>query len=452
MKSRYPKNDLNPQNRVGFHYYQDTIHYSQRDLQIWLPYLLDVGASWLVLTSETGRAIPESFITGLINAGISPIVQFQASLAKPPTAEEVSPLIEAYIHWGVKYIQFFDRPNARSAWPAGTWTQQDLVERFLDRYLPLANVVVRHGGCPVLPPLEPGVNFWDTAFLRSTLSAMERRKQSHILHSLVLSAYAWTLHHPLDWGKGGPECWPDARPYFTPADSQDQRGFHIFDWYEAITQAVLHRKLPIILLQSGLPAHPNQVTQKQILSAEYLEDIHKILQAAQNPLTSALPTSNNPESALLSPSFPSEVISSNFWLLAAESTSPYMNQAWFVDEEPALAIAEELAEFNPTVSKADFSPAFMDENFFKKITHPVNRYLLLPEDDLPQLGRWLTRLLPYIHKNNPTIGFSLEEASLAAHVMVAGDSRIFTDDHLDQLRKRGCKVERINENGITFAS
>ncbi|PKP01191.1 MAG: hypothetical protein CVU11_15960, partial [Bacteroidetes bacterium HGW-Bacteroidetes-6] len=41
----------------------------------------------------------------------------------------------------------------------------DLVERFLDRFLPLANQVVSEGAVPVMPALEPGGNYWDTAFL-----------------------------------------------------------------------------------------------------------------------------------------------------------------------------------------------------------------------------------------------------------------------------------------------
>src|SRR5574340_797115 len=45
--------------RLGFHYFPDTLHYTERDLQQWLPVLLDLGASWLVIRSDATRAIPE---------------------------------------------------------------------------------------------------------------------------------------------------------------------------------------------------------------------------------------------------------------------------------------------------------------------------------------------------------------------------------------------------------
>ncbi len=86
--------------RLGFHYFPDTLHYTERDLQLWLPILVELGANWLVIRSDTGRAIPESFITTLKQAGINPFIQFNLPLGKPPAMEEISPLIESYIHWG----------------------------------------------------------------------------------------------------------------------------------------------------------------------------------------------------------------------------------------------------------------------------------------------------------------------------------------------------------------
>ena len=63
----------------------------------------------------------------------------------------------------------FDRPNLRANWPAAAWAQSNLVERFLDVFQPLALAAVQAGLIPVFPPLEPGGDYWDTAFLRSCL-------------------------------------------------------------------------------------------------------------------------------------------------------------------------------------------------------------------------------------------------------------------------------------------
>ncbi len=245
-----------PSRKLGFHYFPDTLHYTERDLQTWLPLLMELGVGWLVLRSETSRAIPEPFITSLIKTGIQPVVQFPLPLSNPPDIKTLSPLVESYAGWGCGLIQFYDRPNQLESWQVNHWAQQDLVDRFLDRFLPLANLTVDSGATPLFPALEPGGNFWDTAFLRAALQSMERRKQSAVLDQLALAAYGWTFNRPLDWGSGGPERWPDARPYYTPPQSQDQRGLGIADWYNAICSAVIQKTCPILLFQTGLPEHP----------------------------------------------------------------------------------------------------------------------------------------------------------------------------------------------------
>jgi len=188
--------------RLGFHYFPDTLHYTDRDLQQWLPVLLDLGAGWLVLRSDIDRAIPESFITSLRKAGINPLIQFPMLLERLTSIAEIGPLIDAYTRWGVTHIQFYDRPNLRKSWFTGGWTQQELVERFLDRFLPLAERVVKENAVPVMPALEPGGNYWDTAFLRAALQSMERRGEKEILDSLALSAYAWTTGAPAGQNTG----------------------------------------------------------------------------------------------------------------------------------------------------------------------------------------------------------------------------------------------------------
>ena len=94
--------------RFGFHYFPDTLHYSERDLQIWLPLLKELQVGWVVLQSETRRAIPEGFLTGLIEAHIIPIIQFNATISKAPKIEETASLVDAYSRWGVRYLQIFD--------------------------------------------------------------------------------------------------------------------------------------------------------------------------------------------------------------------------------------------------------------------------------------------------------------------------------------------------------
>jgi hypothetical protein len=76
------------------------------------------------------------------------------------------------------------------------------VERFLIASF-RGNATQQNGMTPVLPPWKPGGSYWDTAFLRSALEALQRRNQTQLLQKLVLSAYAWTWEHSLNWGAAG---------------------------------------------------------------------------------------------------------------------------------------------------------------------------------------------------------------------------------------------------------
>jgi hypothetical protein len=416
--------------RLGFHYFQDTLHYTDRDLQTWLPLLEKIGVGWLILRSETSRAIPESFLSALVNKGIQPLIQFNLSLANSPEINNITDLIEAYTRWGVKYIQFFDRPNQRESWPAANWTQQDLVERFLDRFLPLAEVVVQAGCHPVFPALEPGGNFWDTAFLRAALQSMQRRKQTAIIEALVLAAYGWTYNRTLDWGAGGPERWPETRPYQTPPGSQNQRGFHIYDWYLATSLAVLQKPCPIIVLQAGLPNHPSRLQPEQIDS----ETLNNHALEIYNRIT----TQTNDSTIDDDINLPVNVLGCAFYVLAAEDDSEQSSLAWFNHQSALQPAAKIISKGFCLDSSTEILPGALNDNFLIKVVHPIQHYLLLnPEAQMD-------RYIPYIQEHRPTIGFSPDEALLAARVTLTGRDTPLTKVMSDRLTRTGVCIEVID--------
>ena len=63
--------------KVGFHYRLDSDHYSEKDLNLWVPRLIKLGASWVVLPAPTCRAIQEHFISELKREKIEPVLHFQ---------------------------------------------------------------------------------------------------------------------------------------------------------------------------------------------------------------------------------------------------------------------------------------------------------------------------------------------------------------------------------------
>lgn len=435
-----------PANRLGLHYFPDTVHYRETDLQTWLPVLQELGASWLVLRSELDRAIPESFLRGLKQARVEPVIQFSISLELLPDLKGIGTLLEVYGRWGARYVIFFDRPNARASWPAQSWAQQDLVERFLDRYVPLANMASQFGLNPVFPPLEPGGSYWDTAFLQTALQALQRRKQDLLLQNLVLAAYAWTgeglgSDGSLDWGAGGPLRWTNARPYQTPADSQDQRGFRIFDWYLSIVQSVLHEPRPVILLQAGLRGAPvdapDQAAGEEDRDAVYASITR--LQAGER-----VARGGGEDGDVLEP-MPASVISCNIWLLAAEASSPYSAQALFKDDgTPHPAAAAIQAWQRERVQKGTQAQDAQDR--------AIQHYLLLPGFEWGVSDWYLEVIRPFVKKHRPTVGFSAEEAVNAARVTVVGNVQNYSEDLLSRLTQAGCVVEQIIGDGTFIAT
>lgn len=431
-------------NRLGFHYYPDTLHYRDLDLTTWLPELTALGAGWLVVHSEAERAIPESFIKGLISAGIEPIVRFTFPLSVPTPPEAIRTILEAYARWKVRYVVFFDRPNLRSAWSTSAWAQQDLVERFLDRFIPLASLAVDLGLTPVMPPLQPGGDFWDTAFLRAALQSLERRKQQKLIDKLTLSAYAWTQGHSLNYGAGGPERWPEARPYFLPPDQEDQRGFRIHDWYVDIAQAVLLKRCPVILFQAGAEVDPQQMTGRALPeNDESLFSVAALLKGANAP------DPTNPEE-MVEP-LGNEVLCGNFWLLAAAEDSPFAEQAWFPPDQHPQPIVTQLREFAISQTAVVVNPGLNSRKTIRG-AHLIERYLLLPTYSWGVADWHWNVIQPYVKKYRATVGYSLQEAALAKYVVVIGGEDGFSEDDLRWLRQSGCRVERINGDGTYIAT
>lgn len=446
--ARFSAKRTGSRGRLGLHYFPDTLHYRDSDLQTWLPELQALGVSWLVLFSDMNRAIPEAFVSGLVKAGIEPIIQFRLPLDAPPVLNEIGTLLQAYARWGARYVIFHDRPNARASWSASNWVQQDLVERFLDRFLPVASLARSFDLIPVFPPLEPGGNYWDTAFLRSALEALQRRKQVDLLNHLVLSAYAWTGEKPLNWGAGGPERWPMTRPYRSTPGSEDQLGFRIFDWYEAIASSVLQRPCQILLLQAGVGSDPSTVQASSQAPSPFLSDDEICLRIARLLAGETVVDPLDGESEL-EPVSP-QVIACNFWLLSADPSSPFAAQGWYQADGARRPVADKIRAWQQSRPKSetllDMDPA--DRRNGKVINH----YLLLPGFEWGVSDWYLEIIRPYVKKHLPTIGFSPEEAELAARVTVVGSLSSYPEDLLSHLQNAGCQVEQISGDGMDIAT
>jgi len=457
--------------RLGFHYFPDTLHYRVRDLETWLPDLNRMGARWLTLQAPHERAIPEQFIVGMLKGGIKPILHFHLPTRSPIHHGALRLLFRSYARWGVQWISLFDRPNCRAGWDPSDWAQQDLVERFLDIFVSIAEIAIEEGLKPIFPPLEPGGDYWDLSFLQSALQSLQRRNRSRLLDYVALSAYAWTGSKPLDWGRGGPDHWKNARPYQTPDGSEDQIGFRIFDWYLAISRLELGRSLPIFLLKAG------SIPSDQLEPQTGKPDL--IAHSRTNLAIRDLLEQDAAESAQ-SDVIPAEVQACCFWLLASDQRSVFKDQAWFGSDGEKLPVVNEFYRSEaiqdrftldlgvddpadpdpldpgnlpaPADLKPDPETQSSDPNPPKTTEHTISHYVLLP------LYAWgvaewdLEAIESLLQDSHPTIGFSLSEARLARRVTVVGGEGSVSVESLNMLRANGCIVERILEGGILVAS
>jgi hypothetical protein len=418
--------------RIGFHYFEDTTHYREADLTTWLPEMEKFNTSWVILTAPVNRAVPETFIRGLVEHRMEPVLHISPKLSVVPPLDDLRLLFDQYGKWGVHYVILYDRPNIKSSWPAAAWSQGDLVERFLDRFIPLANLAVEHGLLPVFPPLQPGGDYWDTSFLKAALESLQRRKQTTLLDNLLLTAVAEFSSKGLKWGAGGPERWPGAKPYQNSARDEDQLGFYIFDWYNAVSRAVINRDIPILLVNAG------SVTGSAARQKEYIP-VFQLLNGEDVNLPGTV------ENKL--PMVPENVLACVFHLVPG-SDDRSLQKAFF-------GFAQEAAEHEKSILRWMVSRKSVDAPRVDPETkpgHPLKHYLLLPFYEWGVSEWHLEVIRPFVKKYQPTIGFSVTEAALAVRVTVVGGPQAFPDEVLQPLLDAGCQLDRITGDGTTIAS
>lgn len=415
-----PPNDTG----LGFHYLPDADHYGREHLGPWLSELQAMGASWLVLVATPERPVPEFFLRELVATRIEPVVRLLAHPIGSLDARSLVETLRAYAACGVHYLTFYDRPNLIGQWASADWAKPALVERLVDLMRPCWEQAVAAGLYPVLTPLEPGGDYWDTAFLASILEALEQRGGAHLLDRLVVGAYLFAYNRPLSWGRGGPRRWPQSRPYATPPGAEDQRGFRLFDWYDEIVRQRLGRPLPIIALGGGVVIGDDQGEGFPPIDEE--AHAQRSLEMARQMMVGELPES---------------LFNLAFWLLCAGEDLSLEPAAWYKGDGTKLAAVEALRSLEhrpralavPRGAKAPSIPQ----------TKPLYHYLLFGASQNGVAERDLEAARAYIRRFRPALGFRPEEAMQAEFVTIVGDAGSVELATERMIRAAGCKVERI---------
>jgi len=420
--SSFPESDAG----VGFHYYPDSKHYRSHDLAAWLPELQSLGARWLTVRGELGRAIPEVFLAPLLQAGITPIVHIPVNPIQSLDPDDLRELMRAYANWGVQYVVVFDRANMRDSWKSGAFERRQLSEHFVSCWLPVALAQMECGLRPVLPPLQQGGTYWDTSFCAAVLRSLAENGAQAVIDQLVMGVYSFAGPHPPDWGRGGNAAWRASQPYLTPPGSQDQRGFWSFEWYAEVFEEVLGEVPPMIMLAGG--ARRSETDPSEALSKNL---------AWHTTCNASIAR------AMVAGHLPDYILNVNFWLLCAAPESQYADDAWFTSGSKPLPAANELKHLGvkSTGVKNNAGRDYVESLGRQK---PLRHYVLLPSFDWGpsewhwQLGRRLVR------DNETSCGYSFEAAAKAEKVTLVGGENEIGVDLAHQLQQAGCKVSRVS--------
>ncbi|MBW6465035.1 MAG: hypothetical protein K0B06_00840 [Brevefilum sp.] len=415
--------DKSPQ--LGFSYFTEPEYLLAQHLHIWMPMLHKWGGKYVVLQANFDLAIPEDVFISAQNSGLEPFVHFNVHLPSARAFNDASAMIDIYKKWGVKNIILGDKPNVKNAWPIASWHFETLVDKYLDRFIPLANHAVRIGLNPILAPLLPGGDYWDCAFLELLLEGLKQRQMDQLIERLTLASYGYTFHRPLLWGEGGPERWSGCKPYQTPEGHQDQIGFNNYEWVQASSQRIIGKRLPVLILDAGRPSPSLEsvVDNGAINSIQNLVNAYRMPQTLNPDLLSEVPALND---LVMGCTFGLDTFRS---LLGDEFSIESLKKVFFGD----------------SFIKVKAVPGSGDVKYLK-------HYLLLPSYASGVPDVILNKVRPLIKKYQPTVGFSMDEAAFAAKVSVFPDPFLFPDEIINQLRAAGCQVEILPDSGIEIAT
>jgi hypothetical protein len=419
---------------LGYCYFPDDAHYRTLDLQSWLPELKALGASWITLLGSATRAIPETFVRGMLDADIEPIIQIPIPVSQPVDMAVLETLLSSYAHWGVRYIVVFDKPNTKANWNSGDWSQPDLVGRFVEMLLPVLQLEDRLGLVPVFPALQQGGDYWDTSFLDIALNHIKGSRAAAVLDRLVFAHYAFAYNRPPNWGAGGQTRWSQTQPYNAPPNSQDQRGFRSFEWYAEVISSRLGHPRPLLMVAGGAKlgdsTDPNFPAVDETWHATCNTEIMQAMSNRQ---------------------LPDYLLNTAFYLICAPAGSDLEAVAWYHSDGSALsvvgAIKQQVSEAVQALADAEKvvapKPAVKHGQASGSNQWPLYHYVLLPTFEWGVSSWHWGAVLEYVNRFRPACGFSIAEAAAAQYVTIVGNKQGVDSAAEQSLRDAGCVVERV---------
>ncbi len=437
--------------KLGFHYYKDSGHFDDASLDYWLPKLQAAGTSWLVIYAPETGEIPENFIIRLREARIEPVVVLNYSISEPPSVPIFQQRMAYYHSIGIHMVQFFNRPNMKSSWSAEEWIKPALVTRFIRKFADYATICVREKVIPLFPLLEPGGDYWDLAFLRSSIKQIRKEYSESLLSNLVFSASACLNRHPMVWNEAGPSGIPAAAPY--TEGQVDHRGFYLFSWYEDILRKEVGKNVPLLLMNAGLwdptsgifDVVTKESKQQYLNILNLLQEVTLKGESKVPPFILSCCVYKLPSTESLSASVPSENrAGSNVFGLdpksLTEDSKPFIekvrglvqNIKYFNLQEINKRVGTILATNIKALGKILFQGGSLKE------------YFLLPEVNSLFTEDQLNVIRQYIKLHKCASGNDLNEALSSKNVIMIDDQALYPAYMLRQLQDRGCVIHTVS--------
>ena len=436
--------------KLGFHYYKDAGHFDDPSLDYWLPKLQAAGTSWLIVYAPENGEIPENFIIRLREVRIEPIVVLNYAISSPPTMQIFQQRMAYYHSIGIHMVQFFNRPNMRSSWNAEEWIKPGIVTRFVRRFADYASVCIRERVIPLFPLLEPGGDYWDLAFLRSSIKQIRKEFSETLLANLVFSASAGLNKHPLSWNEAGPAGYPPAAPY--SEGMVDHRGFYLFQWYEEILRKEIGKNVPLLLMNAGMwdaSAGIFDVVTKD--SRQQFLNILNLLQDMTVKNEGKIPSYvlsccmyKLPSTESLSASVPVEPDGSD--ILFGMNTKTVSEKVSVSEKIKNILHKLSLSELISLIKKVGTNIATKLQCAGRYVFQggSLKEYFLLPEVSSLFTEEQMNTIRQYIKIHKCASGNDLNEALASKNVIMIDDQALYPAYMLRQLQDRGCAVHTVS--------
>jgi hypothetical protein len=149
------------------------------------------------------------------------------------------------------------------------------------------------------------------------------------------------------------------------------------------------------------------------------------------------------------------ILAACFWVLSTDEDHPNQADAWYRSDGTTLPVVQAFQSWMASKlkpqSKSKKKPIGNIKRTEHKSLQSIDHYLLLSNNNF-SLKLKMEKLLPFINKHHPTVGFSETEARQAKRVTIIGNEKSFSKEFENQLRSSGCQVDRINGSGTSIAT